>query len=183
VNIQVGLLVKEKRILNSKQIDELINTFTKRILRKLSNEKSVALIGIKTRGEYLSRRLGDRLAQKVEVHHGTLDITLYRDDLNVLQEKLTIGESEINFDLNGKIVVLVDDVLFTGRTVRAAIDQILDLGRPAVIYLAVLVDRGHRELPICPTFCGKKVKTRHEDRVEVKLKEKDGVDEAYIIAQ
>jgi pyrimidine operon attenuation protein/uracil phosphoribosyltransferase len=146
-------------------------------------EKSVALIGIKTRGACLSGRLADRLSQNLEVYHGTLDITLYRDDLNVLQEKLTIGESEINFDLNGKTVVLVDDVLFTGRTVRAAIDQILDLGRPAVIHLAVLVDRGHRELPICPTFCGLKVKTQRGDRVEVKVKEKDGVDDAYIVGQ
>jgi pyrimidine operon attenuation protein/uracil phosphoribosyltransferase len=112
-----------------------------------------------------------------------LDIALYRDDLNVLQEELTIRESDINFDLNGKIVVLVDDVLFTGRTVRAAIDQLLDLGRPAVIYLTVLVDRGHRELPICPTFCGKKVKTQRGERVEVKLREKDSVDGVYIIRQ
>ena len=175
-------LVKEKRILNSKQIDELIDALARRILRKLADEKSVALIGIKTRGAYLSRRLVDKLSKKLEVNYGTLDITLYRDDLNVLQEELTIGESDISFDLNGKTLVLVDDVLFTGRTVRAAIDQILDLGRPAVIYLAVLVDRGNREFPISPTFCGMKVETKRGDRVEVKLKEKDGVDEAYIMS-
>ena len=179
---QANAMVREKKLFNSKQIDESINILAKRMLRKLRNEKSVALVGIKTRGAHLSRRLGDRLREKFEVYCGTLDITLYRDDLNVLQEKLTIGESEINFDLNGKVVVLVDDVLFTGRTVRAAIDQILDLGRPAVIYLAVLVDRGHRELPICPTFCGKKIKTQRGDRVEVRLKEKDGVDKAYIVS-
>ncbi|HKM49973.1 MAG TPA: bifunctional pyr operon transcriptional regulator/uracil phosphoribosyltransferase PyrR [Candidatus Bathyarchaeia archaeon] len=176
-------MVKEKKICNSKQIDELINILVKRILRKLTGEKSVALIGIKTHGAYLSRRLGDKLGTSLQVYHGTLDIALYRDDLNVLQEELTIRESEINFDLNGKIVVLVDDVLFTGRTVRAAIDQLLDLGRPAVIYLTVLVDRGHRELPICPTFCGKKVKTQRGERVEVKLREKDSVDGVYIIRQ
>jgi pyrimidine operon attenuation protein/uracil phosphoribosyltransferase len=178
----VNCLVKEKRILNSKQVEELIDTLARRILRKLANEKSVALIGIKTRGAYLSKRLGDKLGKKLEVNYGTLDITLYRDDLNVLQEKLTVGESEINFDLNGKTVVLVDDVLFTGRTVRAAIDQVLDLGRPSVIYLAVLLDRGHRELPISPTFCGKKLEIQRGDRVEVKLKEKDGVDEAYVMS-
>ena len=176
-------MVKEKKIFNSKQIDELINILAKRILRKLTGEKSVALIGIKTHGAYLSRRLGDKLGNSLQVYHGTLDITLYRDDLNVLQEELTIRESDINFDLNGKIVVLVDDVLFTGRTVRAAIDQLLDLGRPAVIYLTVLVDRGHRELPICPTFCGKKVKTQRGERVEVKLREKDSVYGVYIIRQ
>ena len=174
-------LVKKTRILDSKQIDALINLLSKRVLRSVKDQKEVVLIGIKTRGVYLSRRIADKLAQSLEVHLGLLDITLYRDDLNVLQENLTVGESEINFNLNGKTVVLVDDVLFTGRTIRAALDQVLDLGRPAVIHLAVLVDRGHRELPICATFTGKKVKTQRGDRVEVKLKEKDGVDEAYII--
>lgn len=174
-------MVKKTRIFDSKQIDALINLLSKRILRSVKDQKEVVLIGIKTRGVYLSRRIADKLAQSLEVHLGILDITLYRDDLNVLQENLTVGESEINFDLNGKTIVLVDDVLFTGRTIRAALDQVLDLGRPAVIHLAVLVDRGHRELPICATFTGKKVKTQRGDRVEVKLKEKDGVDEAYII--
>jgi pyrimidine operon attenuation protein/uracil phosphoribosyltransferase len=177
----VVLLVKKTRILDSKQMEALINLLSKRILRSVKDQKEVVLIGIKTRGVYLSRRIADKLAQSLEVHLGILDITLYRDDLNVLQENLTVGESEINFDLNGKTIVLVDDVLFTGRTIRAALDQVLDLGRPAVIHLAVLVDRGHRELPICATFTGKKVKTQRGDRVEVKLKEKDGVDEAYII--
>ena len=174
-------MVKKTRILDSKQIDALINLLSKRVLRSVKDQKEVVLIGIKTRGVYLSRRIADKLAQSLEVHLGMLDITLYRDDLNVLQENLTVGESEINFNLNGKTIVLVDDVLFTGRTIRAALDQVLDLGRPAVIHLAVLVDRGHRELPICATFTGKKVKTQRGDRVEIKLKEKDGVDEAYII--
>lgn len=177
------LLARKRKILNAKQIEALVSQLAKRILRSVKDQKSVALIGIKTRGVYLSRRLGEKLAQRLEVHYGVLDITLYRDDLNVLQENLAIGESEINLDLNGKAVVLVDDVLFTGRTTRAALDQVLDLGRPAVIHLAVLLDRGHRELPICATFCGKKIKTQREDRVEVKFKEKDGVDEAYVIGQ
>jgi pyrimidine operon attenuation protein/uracil phosphoribosyltransferase len=176
-------LVKKTRILGSKEIGALIDSLSRRILRSVKEQKEIVLIGIKTRGVYLSRRIGDKLAQNIKVSLGTLDITLYRDDLNVLQENLTVGESEINFDLNGKTVVLVDDVLFTGRTIRAALDQVLDLGRPAVVHLAVLVDRGHRELPICATFCGKKVKTQREDRVEVRLREKDGIDEAYIMSQ
>jgi pyrimidine operon attenuation protein/uracil phosphoribosyltransferase len=175
-------LVKKTRILGSKDIEALIDSLSKQILRSAKGEKEIVLIGIKTRGVYLSRRIGDKLAKIIEVRLGALDITLYRDDLNVLQENLTIGESEINLDLNGKTVILVDDVLFTGRTIRAALDQILDLGRPAAIHLAVLVDRGHRELPICATFCGKKVKTQREDRVEVRLREKDGIDEAYIMS-
>jgi pyrimidine operon attenuation protein/uracil phosphoribosyltransferase len=176
-------LVKKTRILGPKDIEALIDSLSKRILRSAKGEKEIVLIGIKTRGVYLSRRIGDKLAKIIEVRLGALDITLYRDDLNVLQENLTIGESEINLDLNGKTVILVDDVLFTGRTIRAALDQILDLGRPAVVHLAVLVDRGHRELPICATFCGKKVKTQREDRVEVRLREKDGIDEAYIMSR
>ncbi len=176
-------MVKKTRILGSKEIETLIESLSKRILRSAKGEKEIVLIGIKTRGVYLSRRIGDKLAKIVEVRLGILDITLYRDDLNVLQENLTIGESELNIDLNGKTVVLVDDVLFTGRTIRAALDQVLDLGRPAVVHLAVLVDRGHRELPICATFCGKKVKTQREDRVEVRLREKDGIDEAYIMSR
>lgn len=176
-------MVKKTRILGSKDIEALIDSLSKRILRSAKGEKEIVLIGIKTRGVYLSRRIGDKLAKIIEVRLGALDITLYRDDLNVLQENLTIGESEINLDLNGKTVILVDDVLFTGRTIRAALDQILDLGRPAVVHLAVLVDRGHRELPICATFCGKKVKTQREDRVEVRLREKDGIDEAYIMSR
>jgi len=179
----VACLVKKTRILGSKDIEALIDSLSKRILRSAKGEKEIVLIGIKTRGVYLSRRIGDKLAKIIEVRLGALDITLYRDDLNVLQENLTIGESEINLDLNGKTVILVDDVLFTGRTIRAALDQILDLGRPAVVHLAVLVDRGHRELPICATFCGKKVKTQREDRVEVRLREKDGIDEAYIMSR
>ena len=179
----MACLVKKTRILGSKDIETLIDSLSKRILRSAKGEKEIVLIGIKTRGVYLSRRIGDKLAKIIEVRLGALDITLYRDDLNVLQENLTIGESEINLDLNGKTVVLVDDVLFTGRTIRAALDQILDLGRPAVVHLAVLVDRGHRELPICATFCGKKVKTQREDRVEVRLREKDGIDEAYIMSR
>ena len=176
-------MVKKTRILGPKDIEALIDSPSKRILRSAKGEKEIVLIGIKTRGVYLSRRIGDKLAKIIEVRLGALDITLYRDDLNVLQENLTIGESEINLDLNGKTVILVDDVLFTGRTIRAALDQILDLGRPAVVHLAVLVDRGHRELPICATFCGKKVKTQREDRVEVRLREKDGIDEAYIMSR
>ena len=179
----MACLVKKTRILGPKDIEALIDSLSKRILRSAKGEKEIVLIGIKTRGVYLSRRIGDKLAKIIEVRLGALDITLYRDDLNVLQENLTIGESEINLDLNGKTVILVDDVLFTGRTIRAALDQILDLGRPAVVHLAVLVDRGHRELPICATFCGKKVKTQREDRVEVRLREKDGIDEAYIMSR
>lgn len=174
---------KKIRILNAAELNKMVETLAKRIYRRVRDSKELALIGIKTRGEFLAKRLAARLAKNLAVKVGTVDITLYRDDLNVLQEDLVIGESDIGFDLNGKTAVIVDDVLFTGRTVRAALDQILDLGRPAAVHLAVLLDRGHRELPICPTFCGMKIKTERTDRVEVRLKEKDGRDEAFVTKQ
>lgn len=176
-------MTKKIRILNSTQMNKLIETIGRRIQRRVRHAKGVALVGIRTRGEFLAKRLAKQLSKHIELETGTLDITLYRDDLNVLQENLVIGESRIDFDLNGKTVIIIDDVLFTGRTVRAALDQILDLGRPAAIHLAILLDRGHRELPICPTYCGMKIKTMRSDRVEVRLKEKDGRDEAYVLSQ
>jgi len=172
---------RKVQLLNSKELNSLVERMASRLLRRLKGAKSVALIGIKTRGEFLARRIATLLSKKMDVEVGTVDIRLYRDDLNVLQRDLIIGKSDIPFDLNDRIVVLIDDVLFTGRTVRAALDQIVDLGRPAAVHLAVLLDRGHREFPICPTFCGMRIRTERSDSVEVRLKEKDGRDEAYLI--
>jgi len=172
---------KKVQILGARQLNQLVERLASRILRRVRGTKGIVLIGIKTRGEFLAQRIAGLLSKKLKVEVGTVDIRLYRDDLNVLQRDLLIGKSDIPFDLNDKIVVLVDDVLFTGRTVRAALDQIVDLGRPAIVHLAVLLDRGHREFPICPTFCGKKIRTEKGDSVEVRLKEKDGRDEAYLI--
>jgi len=174
---------KKVQILGARQLNQLVERLASRILRRVKGAKSIVLIGIKTRGEFLARRIAGLLSKKIKVEVGTVDIRLYRDDLNVLQRDLLIGKSDIPFDLNDKIVVLIDDVLFTGRTVRAALDQIVDLGRPAIVHLAVLLDRGHREFPICSTFCGKKVRTEKGDRVEVRLKEKDARDEAYVIRE
>ncbi len=174
---------KKVQILNARELNQLVERLASSVLRRVRGAKSIVLIGIKTRGEFLAQRIGALLSKRMKVELGTVDIRLYRDDLNVLQRDLLIGKSEIPFDLNEKIVVLVDDVLYTGRTVRAALDQIVDLGRPAIVYLAVLLDRGHREFPICPTFCGKKVRTEKGDRVEVRLKEKDARDEAYLLRE
>lgn len=174
---------KKAQILNSRELNRLVEKLAARILRRVSTLQDVAVIGIKTRGEFLARRISTTLSKRIKIDFGTVDIRLYRDDLNVLQQDLVIGESDIPFDLNNKTVVLIDDVLFTGRTVRAALDQIVDLGRPAAVHLAVLLDRGHREFPICATFCGMKVQTEKTDRVEVRLKEVDSRDEAYVIEQ
>jgi len=174
---------KKVQILNSRELNQLVERLASRVLRRVRGARSIVLIGIKTRGEFLAGRIAALISRRMKVEVGTVDIRLYRDDLNVLQRDLLVGKSDIPFELNDKIVVLVDDVLFTGRTVRAALDQIVDLGRPAIVHLAVLLDRGHREFPICPTFCGKKIRTEKSDRVEVRLKEKDARDEAYLLRE
>lgn len=142
----------------------------------------VALVGVRTRGVPLARRLAACIEEieKSSCPVGVLDITLYRDDLTTVGHQPLVRSTEIGFQLSGKTVVLVDDVLFTGRTVRAALDALIDLGRPARVQLAVLVDRGHRELPIRADFVGKTAQTEIDDDVAVRLKETDGVDEVAI---
>ena len=144
--------------------------------------KDVAIIGIKNRGAYL----GQRLVRKIEnitgakMPMGALDITLYRDDLTQVAEQPIVHATEIAFDIDGRIVILVDDVLFTGRTIRCALDALIDFGRPGQIQLAVLIDRGHRELPIRADYVGKNVPTSLKEVVEVRLEETDGKDEVII---
>ena len=138
--------------------------------------EDVLLVGILTRGVPLSRMIADNIEKNsgVRVPTGALDITLYRDDLQKVAESPRVGPVELPFDLDGKEVVLVDDVLYTGRTARAAIDALFSVGRPAKIRLAVLVDRGHRELPIRPDYVGKNVPTSQAEVIRVNLKEVDG---------
>lgn len=140
--------------------------------------KNIALIGIKRRGDFIARRLADKIQKDegIKVPLGALDITLYRDDLQLVSEAPIIEGTDINFDVNKKTIVLVDDVLYTGRTIRAAIEEILDFGRPKAIQLAVLIDRGHRELPIQADFVGKKVPAARTEIVDVHIKELDGED-------
>jgi pyrimidine operon attenuation protein/uracil phosphoribosyltransferase len=150
------------------------------IVERNRGVENVVLIGIASRGVPLAQRLAAQLQQieEREVPRGALDITLYRDDYG--QRRVTPQGSKIDFDISGKIVVLVDDVLFTGRTVRAALDALSDLGRPASVQLAVLVDRGHRELPIRADFVGKNVPTAREEKVTVSLRDSDGTDAVRI---
>ena len=162
----------------------------KRILYRLANEvidrnrtlKDIVLIGIQTRGVYLARRLQNIFKEKesIDIPLGILDITLYRDDLTTVGEVPLVKETKIDFDLQGKVVILVDDVLFTGRTVRAALDEIMDFGRPECVLLLVLVDRGHRELPIRADFVGENVSTVRGDIVDVRLVKVDGEDEVVV---
>lgn len=140
--------------------------------------KNLALIGIKRRGDFIARRIADKIktSEGLNVPLGAVDITLYRDDLQLVSEAPIIEGTDINFDINRKTIVLVDDVLYTGRTIRAAIEEILDFGRPKAIQLAVLIDRGHRELPIQADFVGKKVPAAKNEIVDVHIKELDGED-------
>ena len=165
-------------LMDATQMNRALSRIAHEIIERNKGIENVALVGIRRRGIPLAQRLVQRLKEYegIDVPVGTLDITLYRDDLTELSSVPVVHKSEVNFKLPGTIVVLVDDVLFTGRTVRAALGALLDIGRPAAIQLAVLVDRGHRELPIRADYVGKNVPTSHRERVEVNVTEIDGED-------
>jgi pyrimidine operon attenuation protein/uracil phosphoribosyltransferase len=175
---------KEKaKIFSREDIKRVLYRLAHQILEKNQNASNLVLIGIQTRGVYLAKRLQNIIKEieDIEVPLGILDITLYRDDLTAIGEVPLVKETKIDFDLNDKIVILVDDVLFTGRTVRAALDEIVDFGRPQKVQLLVLIDRGHRELPIRADFAGKNIPTSDRELVEVRLEEVDGKDEVVIL--
>lgn len=146
------------------------------ILEKNKDADNLALIGIRTRGVILAQRIKKAIKdiKGKDVPMGILDITLYRDDLTLVGTKPVVRQTSIDFDINGRTIVLVDDVFFTGRTIRAALDALVDFGRPAIIQLAVLIDRGHRELPIRADFVGKNIPTSKLQNVQVVLEESDG---------
>ncbi len=152
------------------------------IIEKNKGVKNLALIGIKRRGDFIAQRIAEKIKRNEgkRILVGAIDITLYRDDLQLASEAPIIEGSDIPFDINKKIVVLIDDVLYTGRTIRAAIEELLDFGRPKAIQLAVLIDRGHRELPIQADFVGKRVPTAKNEIVDVHVKELDGKDCVFI---
>ncbi|OIO40074.1 MAG: bifunctional pyr operon transcriptional regulator/uracil phosphoribosyltransferase [Candidatus Omnitrophica bacterium CG1_02_49_10] len=175
---------KEKaKILDKENIDRVITRIAHEIVEKNKGAGSLALIGIEKRGVNLARRINGKIKEISgdEVPLGVLDITLYRDDLMGSGEQPTIRKTEIDFDITDKDIVLVDDVLYTGRTIRAAMDALIDLGRPKRIQLAVLIDRGHRELPIRPDYIGKNLPTANDESVQVRLEETDGVSDEVVI--
>ena len=171
-----------RRLADAKAVGAFVAKLAAQISRHNRGVKDLALVGIKRRGVPLAERLAARLSsgRKPTIRVGAIDITLYRDDLQMVAETPIVRGSEISFDINGKTLVLVDDVVFTGRTIRAALSELLDFGRPKAIQLAVLVDRGHRELPIQPDFAAKVIKTRRSDLVDIFLKETDGRDEIVL---
>lgn len=168
------------RTLNAEEIAAGVDRLAELIVDGTEG-RSIALVGIRRRGDEVAERLRDRLAARGrEVDFGTLDISLYRDDYEHLRENPRLQGSEIGFEVDGAQIVLVDDVLFTGRTIRAALDAISDYGRPGRVELAVLIDRGHRELPIQPDYVGIPLETRRHDHVHVSLGNTDGEDKVEI---
>jgi pyrimidine operon attenuation protein/uracil phosphoribosyltransferase len=154
-------------------------------VEKTKGTKDLAIIGIRNRGAYLAEKVAVYIEkiEKIQIPVGILDITLYRDDLTTVAEQPVVHKTEIGFDITGKKIVLVDDVLYTGRTVRCALDALIDFGRPRYIQLAVLIDRGHRELPIRADYIGKNVPTALKETVQVRLQEVDGKDDVVILEQ
>ena len=176
--------MKEKaKILDKDGICRALMRIAHEILEKNKGIENLCLVGIRNRGVYLAKRLAECI-KKIEdkdVPVGILDITLYRDDLTLISSQPVVRKTEIDFDINDKNLVLVDDVLYTGRTVRAALDALVDFGRPKSIQLAVLVDRGHRELPVRADYAGKNIPTSQKETVEVRLEDIDGREEVVIV--
>ncbi len=178
-----SILRRMSKLMTTQQMNESLERLAGEIAAAAPRDAEIAVVGIRRRGEVLGRTLCTLLsnAGRPPKHYGVLDITLYRDDLSTIGPQAQLRGTEIDFDLTDKWVVLVDDVLYTGRSVRAALDALIDLGRPRAIKLAVLVDRGWRELPIHGDFVGLSVKTTAQNIVKVKVAEIDGVDEVELV--
>lgn len=170
------------QILGKKEIDRILTRMTHEILEVHRGADSLHLIGIHTRGVYIAQRIKTRIyeTEGIAVKTGNMDINLYRDDWTLISQQPVVKTTDISFPVDGKQIILVDDVLFTGRTVRSAMDALIDFGRPDRIELAVLIDRGHRELPIQADYVGKLVETRRFETVNVYLSEYDGTDKVII---
>jgi len=170
------------RIMDASKIRRALYRMTTEIIERNRNLENLVIVGIRTRGIDLGKRLAALIKEleKVEAPVGVLDITPYRDDFSELETQAMAEKTELDFSIAKKDVLLVDDVLFTGRTIRAAIDSLFDLGRPQSLQLLVLIDRGHRELPLRPDYVGKVLPTSRRENVQVRLKEVDGIDEVLI---
>ncbi|HHW98383.1 MAG TPA: bifunctional pyr operon transcriptional regulator/uracil phosphoribosyltransferase PyrR [Firmicutes bacterium] len=171
--------------MDERALQRALTRIAHEIIERNKGTEDLVLVGIRRRGIPLAERLASNI-ERIEgktVLVGNLDITSYRDDLDRLQERVTVHPTELPVSIVDKIVVLVDDVLYTGRTVRAALDALIDLGRPRLIQLAVLVDRGHRELPIRADYVGKNVPTSRREQIAVRIKEIDGKDEVVILEE
>jgi len=178
-----GEMHEKAKLMDKDGINRALLRIAHEILERNKGTNALCLIGIRNRGVYLAQRLAQCIKniEGQEVPVGVLDITLYRDDLTLISTQPVVHKTEIDFDINGKNLIMIDDVLYTGRTIRAALDALIDFGRPKSIQLAVLIDRGHRELPIRADYAGKNIPTSQNETVEVRLEEVDGKDEVVLI--
>jgi len=176
-------IIERSKVLDSKQLYKTIRRISHEIIERNKSLSDIAIVGIRTRGVYLADRIVDNISaiEGINIPSGALDITLYRDDFTLIAEQPLVKETELNFNINGKLIIIVDDVLFTGRTIRCAMDALIDFGRPRAIQLAVLIDRGHRELPIRADYVGKNIPTSLDESIEVRLKEIDKKDEVVAL--
>lgn len=170
------MLSEKNKIMDEKAFSRTLVRMAHEIIEKNENEDEICLVGIIRRGLPIAEKIADNIRKfsDIKVNIGSLDITLYRDDLSTIDDLPVVNNSKIGFDIEGKTVILVDDVIYTGRTVRSAMDALVHFGRPSRIQLAVLVDRGHRELPICGNYVGKNIPTSKQEVVKVKVPEFDG---------
>ena len=175
--------MSELTLMDEDAIREAVDRLAGDLAGRYPRAAGLALVGLRTRGEFLAKRLARALDGLVgaTVPVGALDVTVYRDDFDALQDEIRVRGSQIDFEPRGRHIVLVDDVLFTGRSARAAMDAVITRGRPSSIGLLVLVDRGHRELPIQADWVGRRVETAREDRVRVRLREVDGMDRVVLV--
>ena len=172
-----------KKLMDAEQVEAAVERLYKTVAAALPAKTPIAIVGIRTRGETIANRLIERLCRqsKRQIYRGVLDITFYRDDLSRRRGVPLVRATEIDFDLDDTWVLLVDDVLQTGRSIRAALDALHDFGRPKAIRLGVLIDRGGRELPISPDFVGHRLLVRGNQRIQVRLKENDGEEGVYLV--
>jgi pyrimidine operon attenuation protein/uracil phosphoribosyltransferase len=172
----------KSQIIDAEGLDRILTRMAHEILEKNKGSHNLVLMGMRTRGEFLAKRIAEKIKQidNVELPFGVLDVTLYRDDFRTRLKQPEVSVSNITFDINEKDIILVDDVLFTGRTVRSALNAVMDMGRPSSIQLCILIDRGHRELPIRADDVGKNIPTSQDEEIKVKMKEHDGEDAIYI---
>ena len=171
------------KIIDEDGLSRIITRMAHEILEKNKGSQNLVLMGMKTRGEFLAQRIFERIKEieKIELPLGVLDVTLYRDDFRTRLKQPEVSVSNITFDINERDVIIIDDVLYTGRTVRSALNALMDFGRPRSIQLCVLVDRGHRELPIRADYIGKNIPTSNQEEIKVKMKEIDGEDAIYLM--
>jgi pyrimidine operon attenuation protein / uracil phosphoribosyltransferase len=171
------------KVIDQLGLHRIVTRISHEILERNKGSKNLALVGMKTRGEFLAKRVCSMLKEieGIDIPLGILDVTLYRDDFRTRFKQPEVSVSDITFDISEKNVILIDDVLYTGRTVRAALDALMDFGRPTTIQLFVLVDRGHRELPIKADYVGKNIPTSINEEIKVKMEEIDGEDAIYLI--